>query len=505
MNFLYRLFFILLISLGTSFFSSALNSNTGDLTKYENLYLVQGVYSDQKIEGLPTNFKLANRRFTKIVSLSYDSKDKIMRFKPLKKGNATITFLDPKTDNVIKQFNIYVAKSELQRKAHEVEDLLKTVEGVNIKVINDKIVVDGLIVLPSDMNRIASVIKQYPDSVSLVRLSPLAYQKISRRIEQEINNPDVYVKSINGWFIIEGQVATPEEKTKTIELASAFIPDQVVQFAESGPDGARLNVRKRKTVPIIDNLKIKIPPPGPPPPEPKLFQITVHYVELQKDFSKGFRFQWTPTMLTNTEVSAGIGGAITQPIAAIQATISNLIPRLDWAKEHGYARVLQSGSLLVKENVIGKLNSKESIPYQSFSEGQFGSTKTEYLDVSFDLTVQPKLKNPRSDQIDLNLGFVLEQSSGSSAGPSKTGNSISTEVTVRSGHSAAVGGIIKSAHSKGFNRLPTSVPANPLFKLFTSKNFSSGHSEFVVFVTPQVRHSASDNVDKIKKKLRLKR
>jgi pilus assembly protein CpaC len=80
---------------------------------------------------------------------------------------------------------------------------------------------------------------------------------------------------------------------------------------------------------------------------------------------------------------------------------------------------------------------------------------------------------------------------------------VNTKVTIRSGQSAAIGGLILNSSNTAYNKLPQSVQ-NPLISLYASKQFTRKQSQFVVFVTPVIKVSASQGSEKIKAKFKLR-
>lgn len=66
-----------------------------------------------------------------------------------------------------------------------------------------------------------------------------------------------------------------------------------------------------------------------------------------------------------------------------------------------------------------------------------------------------------------------------------------------------MGGLITNDSATNFNKLPANASANPLISLYASKDFRRNQSQFVVFVTPLIKSSASAGSDKIKRKFRL--
>ena len=69
----------------------------------------------------------------------------------------------------------------------------------------------------------------------------------------------------------------------------------------------------------------------------------MHYVELNKDYADSFRFQWTPQINDGTkfQFSSGTLG-VGQAFGMIAGTINNFLPKLNWAKSFGFARILHS-------------------------------------------------------------------------------------------------------------------------------------------------------------------
>jgi pilus assembly protein CpaC len=101
--------------------------------------------------------------------------------------------------------------------------------------------------------------------------------------------------------------------------------------------------------------------------------------------------------------------------------------------------------------------------------------------------------------------FKIDALTGITAdGPLTTTNNINTSITVRSGQSAAIGGLIRNQSSTGYNRPTKDYPANPIISLYASKDFTHNQSQFVVFITPIIKSSASAGSEKVKEKFRLR-
>ncbi|RME14883.1 MAG: BON domain-containing protein [Bdellovibrio sp.] len=476
------------ISLGTPSFAKKKKT----IVKY--LSLSVGVYHDVSIPLAPSKISLDGSKFRKLLKVRYNRREKKLRLIPKREGVGTLLITNPATGDVVYEFRIDVKKTDLYKVKREIKELLKEIEGITIKIANNKVVVDGQILLPKDMNRILSVVRQYGDlATTFVTLSPVAQVKIAQYIERAIGNPEVTCRAVNGRFILKGYVNTPEEKKEAEIIARAYVPDVIVNEAEAL--GKIKKVGKKSFV--VNLIQVRA---APPPAPSKIIQINVHFVELKKDYIKSFRFQWRPELGNETQVrftNEGAGGVVSQ----ITGTISNLLPKLNWAKTHGHARVLQSSTIIVEDGQEGVIKSYTKVPYQTVNAD--GNASTSFVNVGIETSVTPKIIGARSNSIKLKLQFSVSSLVSNVGAPVTNNRDIKTQIIVRSGMSAAVGGLISSGQITDYNRLPANAGKNPLFSLYASKEFNRNQSQFVVFVTPVIKTSASAGSERIKRKFRI--
>jgi pilus assembly protein CpaC len=62
---------------------------------------------------------------------------------------------------------------------------------------------------------------------------------------------------------------------------------------------------------------------------------------------------------------------------------------------------------------------------------------------------------------------------------------------------------VSNSSGKDYNKLPKNVSDNPLISLYASKSFRRNQSQFVVFITPVIKSSASAGSERIKQKFRI--
>ena len=465
----------------------------------KNIPLSVGIIHDEVLPDMPEHFKITGT-YRPYVRLEYNGITKTLRLIPKRAGFGTLEILDRNTRRPVYKFTVDVRQTDLKKVAREIKGLLSQIEGITVTVINNKVIVDGQILLPADMERIHDVVKQYGGlAASLVRLSPEAQVKIAQFIERAINDPEIHVKAVNGKYLLEGVAQDQKEKDRAEILAKTYVPDVIVDEAV-----ADKKVQQRVSQVVINLITVK-PPPTPEPA--KTIQIVVHYVELQKDYTKGFRFQWTPSIGDGSAINFTTGQNSPSGLGTvISGTITNLIPKLNWAKEHGHARVLQSTSIIVEDGHPGTLNSTENVPYQTAAPVGTGfMPTTSFVPVGINTTVTPSVIGAESDSVNLNLKFsISDLVSNTPAGPMTDQNEVDTVVVVRSGQSAAIGGLITSHSDTAYNREPADASTNPILSLYASKDFNKNQSQFVVFVTPIIKTSASAGANRIKRKFRLR-
>ena len=364
--------------------------------------LTLGLDQDEKLPKDLSPFVFGGD-YRKITGAQHVKNQNVIRFSPKAEGIGTLTLKNRKTKKVVFEFRLVVKKSRLDLVANEIRDLLADIEGIQIKVRNNKVMIDGQILLPKDMNRIYAVVTQYADvAVSLVTISPIAQKKIAEVIAREINNPEITVRSVNDRYFLEGFANSEEEKEKAEKIAKTYLPPVVLEKAEQ--DQAVRRARPTNDG-IVNFIKVK---PEPQRPPDKIVQLVIHYVELSKTYNRAFRFSWLPNLVedqnTGLQFSTGGNNSTGGSGTSITGVVNNLIPKLNWAKAHDHARILESTSLIVQDGKKGVLNSTRDEPYQTVAgAGAAATPVTAFKPVGIESTITPIILGERSDTHDHGL------------------------------------------------------------------------------------------------------
>jgi pilus assembly protein CpaC len=497
----------------------AVISATGDTSQKPNgkrirrqLNLIIGLQHDEEIKLPQKELVIKGRynvndppfRIERMAGTDY------FRLTPLKAGSGIMTLNDKETGQILAEIRYDVRDDAIERSMREIQSLLADIEGIEYKLINPTtgnnlptILLDGYVLLPRDLIRISHVLNNYPSAKSLVTLSPIARQKIAEFITRDVNNPEVKITAVGNFIKLEGQVNDDAEKARIKNIVSLYLPDIVQDKpAQISPDITTISTRKAGGTgeeQIIDLITVR-PREEKVEPPPKMIQVVVHFVKFTDGYSKAFNFSFQPAVSTQ----AGVNGA---PNAGNSAStfdstinlLSNLLPKLQWARAHGFAKVLDTASVLIQDKTFGVINrTTSSLIQQIGANGQTAQTPTPSAGVS--LSVKPTIKSERSGLVELsNLQVQVSGSNGKIEFSTLT--AVNTTISVRDRQSAAFGGLIKKSTESTYGA-PTNERAIITFN--AKKEYVRDNSQFVVFVTPIIKASASTGVEQVKKKFRLR-
>jgi len=475
---------------------------------------------DVDIGSLPeTTFaSVANDQIVKIVRVNTADKVSDFRqvvFRGLKAGETTVVVRDQKGEVKI-IFRVLVAPSNLDVRMAELRELLRDIEGLEIKIVGQKIVFDGELLVLSDYARLVNVIsdKNYADLViNLAIISNLSLEYVKNRIAADPNFPQkVSIRTLNGMLILDGTVESEAEKTLAIDVAKLYVPEVNLSNPLVDKGGARELAQPRG---IIQAL-IKVVPPKQDPAQQqkeKLIRVTVHFVELTKDYNKIFGFTWRPGFTSAPQISIGQDSAEQQAAqaASFSATLSNLFPKLQSAQNAGYARVIKSGTLIVKSGQPADMSENTRFPITIFSP-QNGQVSASGEDVGLAFSVTPSIVGQTEDinmDLDLNQKSLVGRAPAAGQAPITASHRVKTKIFVRNGESAAVVGVNSGEVVTQFNKDDPSPGSfaegtEPLFNLNRSKQYAKKKSQFVIFVTPQLIENAHEGTEDLKKSFRVK-
>ena len=472
----------------------------------KELEVAMGIDTVEKIDfDFSTKMSIGNDELLKLVIIP--QKREII-FSGRKPGRTTVLIRDNVGD-IRLRYTVVVTATGKSNTVSELRELIGDVEGLEIGIKGGKVFVGGEIVVPDDIGRVSQVLANYPEVLVLIELSPQTQRVIARKMSDELartNLKDVTVRIVNNAYWLEGVVSSKDKKDLANVIAKAYLPPKIKTLsAESSRYGSQ------KDTDIYDFIAVN--EKKDPQPAPKMVKITSQFVELSKQYGKIFAFKWAPLMgADESRISFGqtrSGNVTSTSSGTLSATISNLFPKLNSAKTAGYARVIQSGMVIVRDGYQqgGSISKQTTIPY-AIGTGEF--TKATQASVGLDMNVIPRVLE--EEKVELGLSFSVSLRIGTNEPPQTTSNNIKTNLVVKSKESAAIGGIVQNQSSTDYDNTSNDpaplqaagggAAAAPLFRLFRAKAYQTNKTQYVIFVTPEIIESATIGTEEIRRKFR---
>ncbi len=418
-------------------------------------------------------------------------------------------------NNVLKiVYNVTVTNYNIKRIYGFLKREFRNIEGLKMYIREDKIVLDGEILLPDDIARINQVITGFQPIFKVqYRLSPTLFKVVAEKMEKEIGLPDIHVDVINEKFILKGMAEDDYQLEYIVNKAMAYLPKYFYQPDVNLPSAGGSLVEPNADSPInYDFLKVKQAIEKPK----KLIKIVVYFVEISKGFDEKFQFSWAPSITDDSKATAtwstqkattdpATGDSLNSSVATITGIISNFIPKLTNAVNTKRGRIIQTSAITVENDTKGSVSKKTSYPYLVVTQT---ATDTKFFEVGLDMEITPKILGMVDSSQDIQLPVTISVSqlvSMSASGmPVTTGNKVSTIVNLKSGDTAAIGGIVQNTGYKGYTEGTQDAKLNPIIDLTRSKSFQRDKTQFVIFITPEIISSAVEGSKKAKESFNVK-
>ncbi|MEO5668713.1 MAG: hypothetical protein ABIR96_11695 [Bdellovibrionota bacterium] len=415
---------------------------------------------------------------------------------------------------LMKVYRITVTSVDLFKATQELKTLIGSTEGLQIRIVNNMVVLDGKLVIPAELERLNKVLATYKDLrptaqvpiLNLTELSPLSYQIVAEKMEEAIaggpDRPrDITVKVIKDKFFLEGSVDQRSQREEAERICKAFLQD-----------------RPKVDTAGIDRVQTKLPDcnssiwirQGQPKDPDAIIHVRVDFVTLNREYLKSFEFRWRPSVGAQGEVN--YESDIGRFTAGFIATIGNLFPFLRTAAQHGYGRILRTANLMIVDKQDGtpeEYTIREAIGIPVPGVSPEGLPTTQNVNVETKVGVRAQSVKG-SDKINLTIAATQmeETGTGANGAPKTLTNEVKTALVVTNGESAALGGMIGEQRNVTFDRSPTGSTGGGDFELFgvgRKHSFQDNKSQFIVFVTPTKMRSPEQGTDELKRKFRLRR
>jgi len=259
---------------------------------------------------------------------------------------------------------------------------------------------------------------------------------------------------------------------------------------------------------LVDLLDIEVPQ----------IQIESRIVQADTSFSRGLGVQWgvqnadfgsnsfrlfgnltgdfnSPTSPRTFMINlpAAVSGLSSVP--AVGFSFGKLLPgfgldaRLSAGEVLGLTKVIAAPKITTLDKRQAKISQGESIPFQTTS---LQGTQTTFVDANLELTVTPQItsRDPNDPQKQILMQIKTTRNSvgarSNPAGPSIDKREATTQVLVRDGETAVIGGVFVDSQINNVSGTPYLSRIPVLGWLFKSKSETVAKQELLIFLTPYI-------------------
>jgi pilus assembly protein CpaC len=375
---------------------------------------------------------------------------------------------------------VVVRKQDPREVVSEVRALLGEREGIQIRVVGDRVYLDGETITSDDFERVQQVIALYPSVKSFVRPSGNA-KKLSaealNRSYQKNNLKGVSAYVVGSSIFLEGWVESPDD-LKKLELVTRASGEKVESLVTVGQKKMVLVEVDFVEVAVGDNKLVGVKPPAQILSTGEGATATLNIV------------QPIPGLDTGATLKSG---AFT--IGATAASDFSIGARFD----NSYQRILSQPKLVAASGEKAEFLAGGEVPILAVTQNTFN---VEFKKFGILLNVTPTADRSGNigTEIYAEVSTVDRSISAIANGVNVPGfkvRNVKTNVSVHDGDTIVLSGLYNYSEDKEVSKLPLLGNIPILGELFKSRNFIDNKTELAIYVTPRVVTAGHERIQKI--------
>ena len=381
------------------------------------------------------------------------------------------TLLVWKTSGQRVSYLVAVRKQDPNEVISEIKRLLGEIEGVSVRMVGDRIYLDGQAYTTQDADRINEVVSLYPNVKSFVKIAPNAKKLVAQNLNaafQKAGLKNVQANVVGATIFLEGSVESQQDLQKA-ELITKAIGEKVENL-------------------LVVGIK-------------RMILSEVQFVEIRRNSRDRYGIRY-PTDITG---SVSASAAITQQLfpgtfgegGANLGLNAGADFSIGFQGNDGYGRLLAQPKLVCASGEKAEFLAGGEVPIPLITNNQF---TVEFKKYGVILNLRPTADRSGNIQTEIEAEAseidtsVSVSFGGSSAIPGFRTRKVKTNVTVRHGETIVLSGVFSHDEQKSVSKIPGLGHIPIVGELFKSRGFDSTKRELVIFVTPRIVNPDSDKV-----------
>jgi pilus assembly protein CpaC len=363
---------------------------------------------------------------------------------------------------------VVVRKQDPKEVVSEVRALLGDREGIQIRVVGDRVYLDGETITTDDYERVQQIIALYPSVKSFVRPSgnakKLAAESLNRAF-QKAGLKGVTATVLGGTIFLEGWVEAKEDIAKA-DLVVKAVGEKAENMLTVGTKRMIMVEVEFVEVGYGDNKLVGFKPP----------------LHLVSGDGTGAAFNLVKPL-------PALGDTQTQPVAAFTTTLQATTDFSIGARfDYGFTRILSQPKLVCASGEKAEFLAGGEVPILVVTANQFA---VEFKKFGIILNITPTAD--RSGNIGTEvyaevsaIDRTLSIRANGFEVPGFKIRDVKTNVTVKDGETIALSGLFNYNEDKEVSKVPLLGHIPILGELFKSRNFVDSKTELAIYVTPHI-------------------
>ncbi|SEN08780.1 pilus assembly protein CpaC [Stigmatella aurantiaca] len=353
----------------------------------------------------------------------------------------------------------------------EIKKLLGEIEGVSVRMVGDRIYLDGQAYTTQDADRIEQVVSLYPNVKSFVKIAPNAKKLVAQNLNaayQKAGLRNVQANVVGATIFLEGSVESQQDLQKA-ELITKAIGEKVENL-------------------LVVGIK-------------RMILSEVQFVEIRRNSRDRYGIRYPTDIAGTATATAAITkelfpGNLSTGIAGLGFNAGSEFS-IGFQANDGYGRLLAQPKLVCASGEKAEFLAGGQVPIPLITNNQF---TVEYKSYGVILNLRPTADRngniqteieAEASEIDTSVAVSI---GGSAAVPGFRTRKVKTNVTVRHGETIVLSGVFSHDEQKAVSKLPGLGHIPIIGELFKNRAFDSTKRELVIFVTPRIVNPDSDKI-----------
>jgi pilus assembly protein CpaC len=381
------------------------------------------------------------------------------------------TLLIWKTSGQRISYLVSVRRQDPNEVISEIKKLLGEIEGVTVRMVGDRIYLDGQAYTQADADRIDQVVGLYPNVKSFVKIAPNAKKLVAQNLNaafQKAGLKNVQATVVGSTIFLEGSVESQQDLQKA-ELITKAIGEKVENL-------------------LVVGIK-------------RMILSEVQFVEIRRESKDRYGIKYptdisgTATATVNITKELFPGNFAQGDLAALGRSSSQFA--IGFQNNDGYGRLLAQPKLVCASGEKAEFLAGGEVPIPLITNNQFA---VEFKPYGVILRLRPTADRNGNIQTEIEAEVsevdqsVAISTGGGASVPGFRTRKVKTNVTVRHGETIVLSGVFAHDEQKSVSKLPGLGHIPIIGELFKNRAFDSNKRELVIFVTPRIVNPDSDKI-----------